>query len=141
VLGCLGAAGIAEDVPFEVIGGDGQARRTSWFVSKCPVKLVNYELVTRDAAFVTDERVRFDVVVLDEAQRIKNRESKTAQVVRAFFEQLPSRQRQLVELGDLLRDHAERERDRAALPVGVGAEAAGRTAVDREVELGKQSGA
>jgi SNF2 family DNA or RNA helicase len=74
----------AEDVPFEVIGGDTQARKTSWFVSKCPLKLVNYELLTRDAAWVNDERLRFDVVVLDEAQRIKNKESKTAQVVRGI---------------------------------------------------------
>jgi SNF2 family DNA or RNA helicase len=74
----------AEDVPFEVIGGDAEARRGSWLVSNCPLKLVNYELLTRDVAFVADERVRFDVVVLDEAQRIKNREAKTAQVVRAL---------------------------------------------------------
>jgi SNF2 family DNA or RNA helicase len=73
----------AEDVPFEVVGGDTAARKATWFVSNCPLKLVNYELLTRDAEFVADERVRFDVVVLDEAQRIKNRESKTAQVVRA----------------------------------------------------------
>jgi SNF2 family DNA or RNA helicase len=74
----------AEDVPFQVIGGDTQARKASWFVSKCPLKLVNYELLTRDAAWVSDERLRFDVVVLDEAQRIKNKESKTAQVVRSI---------------------------------------------------------
>src|SRR5439155_19141030 len=48
------------------------------------LKLINYELLTRDAAFVADEQVRFDVVVLDEAQRIKNREAKTAQVVRSL---------------------------------------------------------
>ncbi len=74
----------AEDVPYEVISGDMQARKTSWFVSKCPLKLVNYELLTRDAAWVADEQLRFDVVVLDEAQRIKNKESKTAQVVRGI---------------------------------------------------------
>ena len=39
----------AEDVPFEVIGGDTQTRRAQWFASNCPVKLVNYELLTRDA--------------------------------------------------------------------------------------------
>lgn len=74
----------AEDLPFEVIGGDGDARRSSWLVSNCPLKLVNYELLTRDADFVAMEQVKFDVVVLDEAQRIKNRESKTAQVVRGI---------------------------------------------------------
>jgi SNF2 family DNA or RNA helicase len=74
----------AEDVPFEVIAGDTQARRAAWFVSRCPVKLVNYEILTRDEDWVTDEDLRFDVVVLDEAQRIKNKESKTARVVRAL---------------------------------------------------------
>ena len=74
----------AEDVPFEVIGGDTQERRAQWFASKFPVKLVNYELLTRDHAFVSDPEVHFDVVVLDEAQRIKNRDSKTAQVVRSI---------------------------------------------------------
>jgi SNF2 family DNA or RNA helicase len=72
----------APDVPFEVVGGDTDARRATWRVSNCPLKLVNYELLTRDADEATDEAVRFDVVVLDEAQRIKTRESKTAQVVR-----------------------------------------------------------
>ncbi len=74
----------AEDVPFEVVGGDTRAREATWFASRCPLKLVNYELMTRDADFVHDERVRFDVVVLDEAQRIKNRESKTSQVARGI---------------------------------------------------------
>jgi SNF2 family DNA or RNA helicase len=72
----------AEDVPFEIIAGDAATRRAAWFASRCPIKLVNYELLTRDEAWAADEGVHFDVVVLDEAQRIKNRESKTAQVVR-----------------------------------------------------------
>ncbi len=71
----------APDVPFEVLGGDLEERRAGWMVSNCPLKLVNYELLTRDAVLVDDDRLRFDVVVLDEAQRIKNKESKTAQVV------------------------------------------------------------
>jgi SNF2 family DNA or RNA helicase len=74
----------AADLPFEVITGDNNARRAGWLVSNCPLKLVNYEILTRDANFVSEEQVRFDVVVLDEAQRIKNRESKTAQVVRSI---------------------------------------------------------
>jgi SNF2 family DNA or RNA helicase len=74
----------APDVPFEVIGGDTEQRRSQWKVSNCPVKLVNYELLTRDAADATDESVRYDVVVLDEAQRIKSRDSRTAQVVNAL---------------------------------------------------------
>lgn len=74
----------AADLPCEVIGGDGEARRRGWLVSNCPLKLVNYEVVTRDAALLDDDAVRFDIVVLDEAQRIKNKESKTAQVVRSI---------------------------------------------------------
>jgi SNF2 family DNA or RNA helicase len=71
----------APDIPFEVLGGDLEERRAGWMVSNCPLKLVNYELLTRDAVLIDDDRLHFDVVVLDEAQRIKNKESKTAQVV------------------------------------------------------------
>jgi SNF2 family DNA or RNA helicase len=77
----------AEDVPFEVIGGDGRTRRAGWLVSNCPLKLVNYEVLTRDADLVADDRIRFDVVVLDEAQRIKNADSKTAEVVKSLHRQ------------------------------------------------------
>jgi SNF2 family DNA or RNA helicase len=73
----------AEDIPFEVINGSTHARRFTWLQSKAPLKLVNYEVLTRDAELLADDKVRFDVMVLDEAQRIKNREAKTAQVVRA----------------------------------------------------------
>jgi SNF2 family DNA or RNA helicase len=74
----------APDLPFEVIAGDNQARRAAWLISNCPLKLVNYEILCRDADLLTEESISFDVVVLDEAQRIKNRESKTAQVVRSI---------------------------------------------------------
>jgi SNF2 family DNA or RNA helicase len=77
----------APNVPFEVIIGDTETRRASWRVSNCPVKLVNYELLTRDAGEVADESIHFDLVVLDEAQRIKNRESKTAHAVRGLHRQ------------------------------------------------------
>jgi SNF2 family DNA or RNA helicase len=74
----------AADLPFEVLGGDAATRKVQWFASRTPVKLVNYELLTRDEEWVADARVHFDVVVLDEAQRIKNREAKTARVVRSL---------------------------------------------------------
>ena len=77
----------ADDLPFEVIGGDANERRAAWLVSNCPVKIVNYESLTRDAAYLEDQQVSFDVVVLDEAQRIKNRVSKTSQVVRTIRRQ------------------------------------------------------
>lgn len=72
----------AEDLPYEVIGGTTAARRTAWTVSSSPLKIVNYEVLTRDADLLEAENVTFDLVVLDEAQRIKNRESKTAQAAR-----------------------------------------------------------
>lgn len=74
----------APDLPFEVLGGDAEQRRYLWHTSNCPLKLVNYELLGRDEAFVLDEKVKYDVVVLDEAQRIKSKESKTAEVVRSI---------------------------------------------------------
>ena len=74
----------ASDLPFEVIGGDSSARKAQWLASRCPVKVVNYELLTRDEEFFEDPEAFFDVVVLDEAQRIKNREGKTARVVRSI---------------------------------------------------------
>jgi SNF2 family DNA or RNA helicase len=74
----------APDIPFETFEGDPDERRSMWLVSNCPLKLVNYETLTRDADLASDQRVYFDVVVLDEAQRIKNKESKTAQAVRSL---------------------------------------------------------
>jgi SNF2 family DNA or RNA helicase len=74
----------APDLPFEVCTGDGADRRSTWLTSNCPLKLVNYEVLTRDAEIANSPEVKFDLVILDEAQRIKNHESKTAQVVRAL---------------------------------------------------------
>ncbi len=74
----------APDLPFEVVTGDTETRRATWYVSNSPLKLVNYELLTRDAPFVNDGTLAFDLVILDEAQRIKSYDSKTAQVVRAI---------------------------------------------------------
>lgn len=74
----------AEDLPYEVIGGPTVARRTAWTVSSSPLKLVNYEVLTRDAELLEDSGTQFDLVVLDEAQRIKNRDSMTAQAARSL---------------------------------------------------------
>lgn len=74
----------APDLPFEVFEGDAEQRRRIWMVSNCPLKLINYETLCRDAELLQDDRVSFDVVVLDEAQRIKNKGSKTATVVNSI---------------------------------------------------------
>ncbi|HXD87723.1 MAG TPA: SNF2-related protein, partial [Urbifossiella sp.] len=74
----------APDLPFETFDGGTDQRRTTWLVSNCPLKLINYESLTRDFELAADPRVFFDVVVLDEAQRIKNADSKTARVVHSL---------------------------------------------------------
>lgn len=74
----------APDIPFEVIEGEPEQRRSAWLISNCPLKLVNYETLTRDVEWAADAKLFYDVVILDEAQRIKNRESKTSQAVRAL---------------------------------------------------------
>jgi SNF2 family DNA or RNA helicase len=74
----------APDIPFESFEGDPDERRSMWLVSNCPLKLINYETLTRDAELASDPRVYFDVVVLDEAQRIKNKESKAAHAVQSL---------------------------------------------------------
>lgn len=74
----------APDLPFEAFPSDPELRRSAWFVSNCPLKLINYEALSRDAELLDDPRIYFDVVVLDEAQRIKNSDSKTAHVVKSI---------------------------------------------------------
>ena len=75
----------AEDVPFEVIGGDtaNAARLLVRFQLPAQASQLR-DADARCGLEAADESVHFDVVVLDEAQRIKNRDSKTAQVVRSL---------------------------------------------------------
>jgi superfamily II DNA or RNA helicase len=74
----------APDLAFEVFSGDTETRTAMWKVSNCPVQVVNYEILTRDHEVILDPDVKFDVVVLDEAQRIKNAGGKTAQAAKAL---------------------------------------------------------
>jgi len=71
----------APDLPVEVICGNTEERKVSWNVSNTPVKLVNYELLTRDVIEGVAGNNFYDLMVIDEAQRIKTKESKTAQAV------------------------------------------------------------
>src|SRR2546423_8041069 len=48
----------ADDLPFEVIGGPLAARRAAWRVSSAPLKIVNYEVLTRDADVAEGNDVR-----------------------------------------------------------------------------------
>jgi len=92
----------AAELPVAVIEGDQAKRRWQWSLSDVPIKIANYEVVMRDRdlfekgdmLLYRDERNRtaqkaecplsFDVVVLDEAQRIKNQNGTTSQVIRSI---------------------------------------------------------
>jgi SNF2 family DNA or RNA helicase len=71
----------APEIPLDIIEGD-QARREFQWQQPMAVKVANYELMTRDKEMVASLGLQFDLVVLDEAQRIKNRSSATSQAVR-----------------------------------------------------------
>ena len=73
----------APEVPLTVIEGDQVKRRWQWQETEFPVKIANYELLHRDRELITAD-MRFDLVVLDESQRIKNRSSTTSQIVRSI---------------------------------------------------------
>jgi len=72
----------APEVPVEVIQGPQHRRRWQWLETDTPVKVTNYELMVRDREVLGRSDLRFDLMVLDEAQRIKNRASTTSQVAR-----------------------------------------------------------
>lgn len=73
----------APEIPVAVLEGDPVRRRWQWTQAEIPVKIANYELLMRDRELLAEE-LAFDLVILDEAQRIKNRQSTTSQIVRAI---------------------------------------------------------
>lgn len=72
----------APEIPVTAIEGDPGKRRFAW-LQPMPVKIVNYEAAVRERELFEEEHVSFDLVVLDEAQRIKNAGSTTSEVVRS----------------------------------------------------------
>ena len=80
----------APEVPISIIEGDQSKRYWQWQLSGVPVRIANYELLCRDAqlfeGYGSDGRpiVHFDLMVLDESQRIKNRNSTTSRVARSI---------------------------------------------------------
>ncbi|TWU02703.1 DEAD/DEAH box helicase [Stieleria varia] len=71
----------APEIPIAPIEGNAAKRDFQWRSPQVPVKVANYELLMRDEDIVLDSGLHFDLVVLDEAQRIKNRNSTTSQIV------------------------------------------------------------
>jgi SNF2 family DNA or RNA helicase len=74
----------APEIALGIIEGDANKRRWQWEEVQAPVKIANYELLMRDRDILTAGAARFDLVVLDEAQRIKNQSSATSQIARAI---------------------------------------------------------
>ena len=75
----------AEELPVTTVSGDSARRRMLWKMPGNPILMANYESMVRDfESFSEDEQPQFDLVVLDEAQRIKNRNSRTAQTTRSI---------------------------------------------------------
>lgn len=78
----------AEEIPVVAIEGPSPRRRMLWEMQNIPVKIANYELLVRDVAMIgEDDFPAFDLVILDEAQRIKNRDSQTNHAVRGLRRQ------------------------------------------------------
>lgn len=74
----------APEIPVAIIEGDSAKRNWIWSNPQAPVKIANYELMMRDRQVLENEGLQFDLVVLDEAQRIKNRNSATSEIVRSI---------------------------------------------------------
>jgi SNF2 family DNA or RNA helicase len=73
----------APEIPLGIIEGDKPTRHWQWHHPNAVVNIANYELLMRDQDTL-DDGLHFDLVVLDEAQRIKNRHSTTSQIARSI---------------------------------------------------------
>jgi SNF2 family DNA or RNA helicase len=71
----------APEIPVAAIAGSQAQREWHWISNPALVKIANYELLIRDEPFVCDPGRTNDLVVLDEAQRVKNKSNSTSQVV------------------------------------------------------------
>ena len=80
----------APEIPLLTIEGDQTRRRWQWELPGMPVKIANYEILHRDREIYAGRDhqgkplVHFDLAVLDESQRIKNRASATSRAARAI---------------------------------------------------------
>lgn len=71
----------APEIPTCVIEGSQAKRNFLWNNTDLPVKIANYELMNRDLPIIQEAGIDYDLAVLDEAQRIKNRSSATSKAV------------------------------------------------------------
>ena len=78
----------APEIPVTIIEGDQARRRWQWTEANTPVRIANYELLMRDRELLEStpegNGLHFDLVMLDEAQRIKNINNTTSEIVRGI---------------------------------------------------------
>ncbi|MDR0338277.1 MAG: DEAD/DEAH box helicase, partial [Planctomycetaceae bacterium] len=78
----------APEITVHSIDGSPARRKWLWQLSGIPVRLANYELLNRDREYFDcpkgEKAPVFDLVVLDESQRIKNKSNITSQAARAI---------------------------------------------------------
>ncbi len=68
------------DEPATVISGNQHQRKQQYINDPSFFKITNYEAVLRDITIISD--IKPDIIILDEAQRIKNFTTKTAEAVK-----------------------------------------------------------
>jgi SNF2 family DNA or RNA helicase len=78
----------APEITVHSIDGSPARRKWLWQLSGIPVRLANYELLNRDREYFDcpkgEKTPVFDLVVLDESQRIKNKSNATSEAARAI---------------------------------------------------------
>ncbi|MDR1963476.1 MAG: DEAD/DEAH box helicase [Planctomycetaceae bacterium] len=78
----------APEITVHSIDGSPARRKWLWQLHGVPVRLANYELLNRDREYFDcpkgEKTPTFDLVVLDESQRIKNKSNATSQAARAI---------------------------------------------------------
>ncbi|MDR3196302.1 MAG: DEAD/DEAH box helicase [Planctomycetaceae bacterium] len=78
----------APEITVHSIDGSPARRKWLWQLPNIPVRLANYELLNRDREYFDcpkgERAPEFDLVVLDESQRIKNKSNATSQAARAI---------------------------------------------------------
>jgi SNF2 family DNA or RNA helicase len=74
----------APELPVTVVEGAQGHREWLWTRADAGVLLANYEVLVRDRELTADVNSQFDLMIVDEAQRIKNRASATHDAVCAI---------------------------------------------------------
>jgi SNF2 family DNA or RNA helicase len=74
----------APEIPVVTIEGGPSRRQWLWRSSNDLVRIANYETVIRDRNYVCQSDIHYDLVVLDESQRIKNVASITNEAIRSI---------------------------------------------------------